>query len=305
MTLLRQIQEAAVDSKVNLPDLLRRCKLLGARLGSVEFKTWVDHELNGYPDEDKLPEYRVFEVDSFGHFVGPLGSQIKNAPIPPMSIPEKFREIIAIHKITQPISALTELLRGQGQENFMAHWPADLTALVGGSIYRHNQCLTAWKSIPRGHVAAIVDTIRTRILNFVIEIEANAPDAGEAPVNMPPIPKGEVAQVFNTYVWGGVGNLAAGSQDFTQASQMAVQKGDFGSLRDFLTKLEVPSDEIATLETSIKDDAKSAGEGKLGPKASGWLGRMVQKAGEGTLKIGASVAGTVLTKALTKYFGLE
>jgi hypothetical protein len=60
---------------------------------------------------------------------------------------------------------------------------------------------------------------------------------------------------------------------------------------------------------STSDDPRSGSDillqGKLGPKASGWLGRMVQKAGEGTPKIGASVAGTVLTKALTKYFGLE
>jgi hypothetical protein len=55
MTLLRDIQEAALDSKVNLADLLRKCKVLAARLKHEEFATWVDWELNGYPERKMLP----------------------------------------------------------------------------------------------------------------------------------------------------------------------------------------------------------------------------------------------------------
>jgi hypothetical protein len=305
MTLLRQIQDAAVDSSVNLPDLLRRCKLLGARLGNDEFKRWVDRELNGYAKDDELPDYRVLNVDSLGHFVGVGGSQFKNAPIPPMAIPKKYHDMVCVHRMAEPISSLSELLRTGGGDNFQVPWPADLIALVGAKIYQYNSCLAAWKVIPRGALAGLVDTVRTRILSFVIEIEATAPNAGEAPANTSPLPQKEVSNVFNTYIMGGVGNLAAGSQDFTQASQIAVQKGDFSSLRDLLCRLNVPSEEISTLETSLKEDAKDSGAEKLGPKTSGWVGRMMQKAAEGTLKIGTSAAASVIGKAIAKYLGLE
>ena len=36
MSLLREIQDAAVDSDVELATLLRKCKVLGARLGNSE-----------------------------------------------------------------------------------------------------------------------------------------------------------------------------------------------------------------------------------------------------------------------------
>lgn len=58
MGLLRDIQDAAADSKASLPDLLRKRKLLAARLKHAELDTWVSHELNGYPNDDMLPSYR-------------------------------------------------------------------------------------------------------------------------------------------------------------------------------------------------------------------------------------------------------
>lgn len=48
MSLLREIQDAAISSDVELAVLLRKCKVLAARLGSNEFKSWVESELSGY-----------------------------------------------------------------------------------------------------------------------------------------------------------------------------------------------------------------------------------------------------------------
>ncbi|WP_411860517.1 AbiTii domain-containing protein [Klebsiella aerogenes] len=54
MSLLREIQQAATDPSFDLPSLLRKCKILASRLGSPEFKQWVNFELNGYPDLGNL-----------------------------------------------------------------------------------------------------------------------------------------------------------------------------------------------------------------------------------------------------------
>jgi AbiTii len=306
MTMLRQIQDAAVDSTVNLADLLRRCKLLGARLGSEEFKRWVDHELNGYVDRQVVPEYRVLRVNSFGHFVGAFGMQLPAAPIPPMTIPEKYRDMMRVHKLAEPISSLIELLRGDGEDNFRVPWSPDLVVVVGSGVYQDMTCLSAWMVIPRGSLAAIVDTVRTRILNFAIEIEATAPDAGEAASNTQPIPKAHVSDVFNTIVLGSVGNLATGGHGFSQASAFEVRQGDVDSLKEALAALDIPMADISALERAIADDKTPAtAGGKLGPRVARWLGHMVEKAAQGTLKIGVSVAGSVLTKAISKYLGLE
>ena len=62
MSLLREIQSAAVDANVDVTVVLRKCKVLAARLGNEDFKLWVENELNGYKSKDTLPEYRIFQV---------------------------------------------------------------------------------------------------------------------------------------------------------------------------------------------------------------------------------------------------
>ena len=38
--------------------ILRKAKVLAYKLKNQEFKDWVEHELNGYDENDLLPEYR-------------------------------------------------------------------------------------------------------------------------------------------------------------------------------------------------------------------------------------------------------
>ncbi len=310
---IQQIQESAVDSQVHLPDLLRRCKLLGAKLGSGDFKRWVDHELNGYPpDASVVPEYRVLHVHSFGYFVGPLGVQYKNAPIPSVAIPEKYRELVTVHRMIEPISSLADLLQRGAEDDLQASWSADLIAVVGRKIYESMSLFSAYQAIPRGSIVAIVDQVRTRILSFAIEIESALPDLADAghPSEASAGAKQateRVERIFNsTIVMGNVGNFATGSSDFSQSSQYLVNQGDLESLKAFLRRTEIPAEDISALEQSLSEDSSATPEKpRLGPKVSSWIARMIEKGSQGALRISASVAGDVLTKAVTKYLGLD
>jgi hypothetical protein len=60
VSLLREIQDAAIDGKMRLSVVHRKCMVLAARLGHAGFKKWVDDELNGYAPDAQLPSYRRF-----------------------------------------------------------------------------------------------------------------------------------------------------------------------------------------------------------------------------------------------------
>ncbi|MEG0179830.1 MAG: hypothetical protein RR654_09790, partial [Oscillospiraceae bacterium] len=47
----------------------------------------------------------------------------------------------------------------------------------------------------------IVDIVKTKILNFVLEIEVINPEAGEAKLNSNPIPQEKVSQIFNINIF--------------------------------------------------------------------------------------------------------
>ncbi len=303
MSLLRDIQNAALDSKVHLPDLLRKCKVLATRLGNQDFKNWVDAELNGYGEKENLPSYRSFRVESQGNFAGVWGSGLNHAPIPLSCLPERFREMLFTHHSREPISALADVVSKEGSGPFRVPWPADLVAYVGQDIYENMNCLSAWQVVPRGAIVGILDTVRTRILNLVLEIESEAPDAGEAAPGVHPVPKERVNQVFHTEIYGSVGNLAAGSEGFSQSNVAAVIQGDFNSLRTYLAGLGIDPVDLGELEGATAKDRASRRNG-MGEQTEKWLGKMIGKASSGALKVGTTVATTLITKALAQYLGL-
>ncbi|OZA96538.1 MAG: hypothetical protein B7X52_04995 [Thiotrichales bacterium 34-46-19] len=216
MSLLREIQDAAIDSKIELAVLLRKCKVLAARLGNPEFKKWVENELSGYNDIDELPDYRILTVNSKGHFSGPFQSGLRNADIPLMCIEEDFRQHLTHSYLAQGVASMESLVRDASGGSLQEPWNPDLVAVVGQGIYQGMNCMQAWKVIPVSGIVSALDAVRNRVLNFVLEIESESPDAGEAPVNSNPLPQEKVHQIFNTYISGNVQNVATGSSDFEQ-----------------------------------------------------------------------------------------
>lgn len=55
MNLLDEIQTAIVDASSDLGTVLRKCKLLAARLKNEPFQEWLIWESNGYPEHVKVP----------------------------------------------------------------------------------------------------------------------------------------------------------------------------------------------------------------------------------------------------------
>jgi hypothetical protein len=217
MSLLREIQEAAIDSKVELTVLLRKCMVLAARLGNPEFKQWVENELNGYENINSLPDYRRIRVHSKGHFSGPFQSGLRNADIPMSCIPKEFVERLSYSYLTQPIAALESLIKdNKDKSSFQEPWNPDLVAHVGCNIYENMSCLEAWKVIPYPAIVAVLDSVRNKILSFALEIENEFPGAGEATANSQPMSQERVNQIFNTYILGNVQNVATGSTDVKQ-----------------------------------------------------------------------------------------
>lgn len=242
MSLLRQIQDAAIDSSIDLPTLLRKCKVLAARLGNDDFKRWIDNELSGYDDKDDLPEYRILSVNSKGHFGGAFGSGLRNADIPLLCLPEDFRESLGHSYLMQPIAAMESLVANSTSGTLQEPWNPDLVAHFGQRIYERMVCMQAWKVIPASALVAALDTVRTRVLNFVLEIEAQNPAAGEAMANEKPVPQETVQHIFNTYITGDVQNLSSGSTNVTQHAKL--QKGIdselFAKLLDAIIAAKLP-----------------------------------------------------------------
>jgi len=84
--------------------------------------------------------------------------------------------------------------------NIDFHWSADLVVPIADKVYENMVCMQAWKVISVNQIEGIINTVRNRLLNFVLEIEEMDPEAGESRQNEPGLSPDKVTQTFNNYI---------------------------------------------------------------------------------------------------------
>ena len=302
MTLLEDIQSSAVDGKSDLGMLLRKCKLLAARLGSQPLEDWLIWESNGYPDDVPVPEYRVWPLEVKGHFSGPLGSGLRNAPIPLACLPEKVRKRYKNYECRSSIASIEAILNEAPPGKTVEVSTADLAVSLGGKVYQHHNCIQAWAEFGTSALVELLNSVRNRILDFALAVWKEAPTAGDLG-NSPStkLESARVNQIFNTIVYGGSANIVGTSNASTISFNIEIK--DFSSLERVLCEKGVPQEDIAELRSAVDSEPSLTAQDKFGPRVSAWIAKMVGKAAEGSWNISLGAAGNLLSQAIAKYYG--
>ncbi len=298
-TLLQQIEEEAVDSKSDVASLLRKCQILAARLRNDSLKDWIRCELNGYPNVMDLPEYRVVPCQSFGNFFG-LGKTLNNAPIPEMCVPEQIREALFTFRFSQGVGYLQNLLVGT-KGMVTASWPADLIALLSQKVYGGMGMLDAHMECSSGSVVKILETIRNRILDFILALEDDCPDAGDA-IGSAKLDSQKIDQMVTHNIFKGVGNVALQCGTVSQNNMVNIEKGNWELLEKLLQGIKIDEVQIRELKDILQRDPPKS-KTDFGARFSGWLGSICAKAASGLYTVPYEAISGVITTAICKYIG--
>src|SRR6202035_2444988 len=94
-----------------------------------------------------------------------------------------------------------------------------------------------------------------------------------------------ISQVFNTTIHGGT-SIAFGNTGATNQYATHVQPGDLQGLKDKLAQLGLTEELITDLDTALDKDADS--QEQPGSHVKGWFGRVMIKAGQGTLQLAST-----------------
>jgi len=302
MTLIEEIQQEAVDSKGDLGAILRKCKILAARLGSRRLEDWLLWESNGYPENVGVPEYRSWPLELKGHFYGPSGSGMRNAPIPWICLPKDIRESYQNYKCRQSIASIEDILM-KSKAGYVQVRSGDLAVVLGTNVYQHQNCMQAWAEFSVSNLVELLNAVRNKVLDFAIAVWKEYPAAGELsePAGQSIQPE-RINHIFNTTVYGGAATFI-GRADNSPMS-FTISHGDFTSLEQILRLNGIQDEDILELKDAVRDDNHPETVNAFGPRVSNWIARMIEKAAQGIWNIGISTAGKLLSEAITKYYGL-
>ena len=303
MGLLQDIIAEATSSDSNAPRLLRLCMVLGSRLPHEPLKVWARHELEGYPNDVDVPGYRDLTVRNKGSFIGPILQG--DMEISTLLLPESLRRHYEKKTFRESIAECADLAaKASADSQFRIPWPVEIALKYGSKHVSNGQCHSAWMEVSPSELVAIVDVVKTKVLAFALEIEGEAPHAGDVAGTSTPIAPAAISQIFNTTITGSdIKNFALGSGEVTQTAALGVVAGDAASLLKVLGTLGIPDADISGLELALKED-EAVTEPSMGKRAKAWLGDLAIKAASKGAEVGAENVAKLATKAVLRYLGL-
>jgi len=306
MSLLREIQDAAIDSKGEIAPLLRRCQVLAYELDHNELKKWVQHELNGYPKDEPLPAYRRLTLALTGTFLGPFGSSLREVPIANAALPKKVADLVNDYPLRSPIAEYEAL--AASDKDLQLQLPGNVLAAIGHHTYQKGYgCVEARHIMPAARMKGLIDTVRNRVLSFALELGKLGLESLDriepGAVATQNIPHEAVSQIFHTQIVGDNLTVAIGDNAHAQTVTAIVPR-DLESLATFLRTQHVDESDVSELTAALAADPIPDKKTALGSQVSGWMGKMAAKAASGVWKVSLDVGTKVLFAAVQKYYGL-
>lgn len=298
MKLLNEIIDALSSQSGSLTDALLKTKVLLHQIGHNELVEWVNHELNGYPHDGAIPEYRVLPAQILAN----MAYQVSAHPIPLAHLDRDMRESLKIARIYQSLAVLEKLVEKNGG-HLESPIPMEFNGALGKGLGNGYVIQRAWCSISPASVTQIFVQVRSRLLDFVLGLKDQLGDVPEQEVKER-TSAFDASRLFNNAIFGNNTTIVVGSNNTQEVTNLAV-KGDFHVLADHLRRHGVDDENISALEMAIKQDENTSeiAEKKFGPSLKKWLQGMLSKAVDSSWQIELGVASSLLATALQKYYG--
>ena len=259
MSLLDEIRSDLVNESTDLSNTLRKAKILASAIGLPEFREWVDSELSGYTNRDKVPSYRQFRPTNLGTFAGPFQSGVKNVVLPTFNLPEGIKDFAENMVFFDGVGAL----EAQSTESGQIKWPQEMVFLARAAVPMTGGMVLAdaHQPVPAYLISGILDQVKNKLLDFVLSLQESNITAEDLD-NRAVAP--EVARnLFYVNVYGDRNIVASGEQVTQQANP--VERGDIDSLIKFLRELNLGDDDLREIENAVSSEPDAPG-GSFGPK---------------------------------------
>lgn len=302
MKLITEIIENLSSEKGKLSDALLKTKVLLHKIGHKELVPWVNNELNGYPDKDTVPEYRVLPAQvlvdaSNGAY------RATSHHIPMGHLTDKHREAIETARMDQSLAVLEKFTEKDGG-NLRAHIPMESYGILGKGLGNNYQIESAWSEVSQTSVLQILIQVRSRLLDFVLELNDQFPSELNEEQVKERLNSVDTKNLFNNAIFGNNTTILVGSSNSQTVTNINL-KNDFNALSQFLEKNGVSEADISALKEAIdQDSSKGDSDSKeFGPAVRSWLQVMLSKAVETSWNIELGVASSLLATALNNFYG--
>jgi hypothetical protein len=292
--LLDEIIEA--DDSIPLSSLLRKCLRLESEIENDNFKIWCERELDGYSDENEIPDYRKITVSIKGTFSSYNGHRIDNMPLSSHVLKSEHRRFGSCHFLTQPIASYN-LSRFEENNILIVEWPGALVALYRNDFLTNYELLRAWQVIPTAALLGVTDKVRTKVLKLALELKK---ESRKFNFDVSKVPKDKVQNMVVYNIFGGNNVIANEASNFSQSLVKTVNKGDLSALMEAFKSIGFIEGELS----EIKHLLENKNGGNVEPSViKKWIGKIGSAVGNASLRLAVDEAKPHVTDLISQYLG--
>lgn len=302
MKLVDEIINILSSDKGKLSDALIKTKVLLHQIGHKELVGWVNNELNGYPNRDSVPEYRIVPAQVLVN-ASNLAYEATAHPIPLGHLENKHRESIETSKMDQSLAVLEQFAESK-TGHLQSLIPMETYGILGKGLSNGYSINKAWSEISFTSVTQILIQVRSRLLDFLLELKDELPNELNEEEAKAHINKVDAGNLFNSAIFGDNTTIVVGSENTQNVSNVSL-KGNFESLSNTLKSNGVSESDISELKEAIKKDSLVIDDEKrvYGSEVKKWLQKMLAKAVDTSWQIELGVASSLLAGAINSYYG--
>lgn len=298
MKLLNDIVDLLSSEQGSLTEALFKTKVLLHDLDQTELIAWINSELNGYGEKQELPSYRLVPAQVLANLAS-MTFTASSHPLPIGHLSEKQREGFETAKMRQSLSVLEKFAQ-KPEGSLTSPIPLEANALLGKSLASGVSIQRAWSQIEISSIVQILTEVRSRLLDFVLQLRDQLPDEPTDSQKH----SVDTRSLFNNAVLGDNATIIIGDKNKADIVNLHL-KGNFDALAHELKKYNVADKAIAELETAIQEDEPTIDQKskEFGTSVKAWVQRMLHKAVDTSWKIEVGMASSILTEALKHYYG--
>jgi hypothetical protein len=226
-----------------------------------------------------------------------MGKQLRDQPLSLHVLDKADRErMSAACPLTQPAASYEAL--PNKTDDAQLPWNPSLTTKYQTKFFRDSDLVLnrAWQLIPGSVLVGLLETVRTRVLRFALDLRGQL---GPTAPTVEKLAPAAIERSVVNHIYAGNVLIAAHAENFSQLSQTNIAAGDSAALKTALRGLGITDVGIKQLETDM-----DAEKGSIGPRVKKWIADAGRYLGKEGAKAGVDMAKELAMRWILQYHGI-
>ena len=298
MALIHDIRSDLLDEKKDVGPILRKLKVLAFKLEADILEDWVKHEVEGYPKDVPVPNYRKTSVTYKGDFMGG-GLKYSDVTIPSVVIAQYVKNEAIYHEIRDRLPVIDWQVKDKRQNFEISEFRQHKLLFQGrDKIFKGRNLTEIMCIIDASAFIKIQQAVRDKILDLVLKIEKEIPSVanigiGDKSAKVSSSESESVSNITQQIVHGNITNInATGGGNVLQ-----VEAG--GSFVHALIEKGIDKKDAEELEKIAQKNPKALDEKGI----ASWVEKKFKQGNEWVRSMGKEVATATIVEMVKKSFG--